>query len=106
MANQYCIFPIGRLENVEIYVAEVNTVVDFEVIEIMGDKDPYPIMLGIDWAYNNYALIDLKRDTMTFEADGIKVVQPLDQYVGPRYTKPTDNNMEGEDLDQLYVVTT
>jgi hypothetical protein len=106
MENQYCIFPIGRLENVEIDVAGVKIVVDFEVIEIMGDKDPYPVLLGIDWAYDNYAVIDLKKDTMTFEAEGIKVVQPLDPYVGPRYTEPTDNNMEGEDLDQLYTVTT
>jgi hypothetical protein len=103
MANQYCIFPIGRLENVEIDVAGVNIVVDFEVIKIMGDKDPYPALLGIDWAYDNYVVIDLKRDTMTFEVDRIKVVHPLDPYVGPRYTEPTENNMEGEDLDQLYV---
>jgi hypothetical protein len=99
MANQYCIFPIGRLENVEIDVAGVKTVAYFEVIEIMGYKDPYPTLLGIDWDYDNYAMIDLKTNTMTFEADGIKVVQPLDPYVGRRYTEPTDNNMEGEDLD-------
>jgi hypothetical protein len=43
---------------------------------------------------------------MTFEAEGIKVVQTLDPYVGPRYIKPTNNNMEGEDLDQLYTVMT
>ena len=106
MANQYCIFPIGRLENVEIDVAGVKTVAHFEVIEIMGDKDPYPTLLGIDWAFDNYAVIDLKKDTMTFEVDGIKVVQPLDPYVEPIYTKPTNNNMEGEDLDQLYTVMT
>jgi hypothetical protein len=41
---------------------------------------------------------------MTFEAEGIKVVQPLDPYVGLRYTEPTYNNMEGEDLDHLYTV--
>jgi hypothetical protein len=82
MANQYCIFPIGMLENVEIDVVGVNTLVDFEVIEFMGDKDPYPTLLGIDWDYDNYAVIDLKRDTITFEADKIKVVQPLDPYVG------------------------
>jgi len=91
---------------VEIDVAGLKTVVDFEVIEIMGDKDPYPSLLGIDWAYDNYFLIDLKRDTMTFEADIIKVVQLLDPYVGPRYMEKIDNNMEGEDLDQFYVVTT
>jgi hypothetical protein len=42
---------------------------------------------------------------MTFEVDGIKVVQPLDPYVGPRYTDPTYNNMEGEDLHHLYTIT-
>jgi hypothetical protein len=89
---------------VEIDVAGVNTVANFEVIEIMGDKDPYPALLGIDWGYENYALIDLKKDTMTFEVDGIKVVKPLDPYVGTRYTEPADNNMEGEYLDQLYTV--
>jgi len=52
----------------EIDVAGVKTVVDFEVIEIMGDKDPYPTLLGIDWAYDNYAVINLKKDTMNFEA--------------------------------------
>jgi len=86
MVNQYCISPIGRLENVKIDVAGENTVVDFEVIEVMGDKGPYPVLLVIYWAYDKYAVIDLKKDTMTFEVDGIKVVQPLDPYVCPRYT--------------------
>jgi hypothetical protein len=106
MANRYCIFLIGILKNVDIDVAGVKTVYDFEVIEIMGDKDPYLTLLGIDWAYDNYAVIDLKKYTVTFEVDGIKVVQPLDSYVGPIYTKPTDKNMEGEDLDQLYTIKT
>jgi hypothetical protein len=105
MENQYCIFPIGRLENVEIDVVGVNTVVDFEVFEIMGDKDPYPALLGIDWAYDNYVVINLKKDTVNFEVEGIKLVQPLDPYVGPRYIEPIDNNMEGEYLDQLYTIT-
>jgi hypothetical protein len=104
MANQYCIFPIGRLENVEIDVVGVKTVDYFEGIEIMGDKDPYPSLLSIDWDFENYAMIDLKKHTMMFEADGIKVVQPLDSYVGPRYTELMNKHMEGEDLDQLYTV--
>jgi len=82
----------------------VKTKNDFEFIEILDNYDPYPALLGIDWAYDNYAVIDLKKYTMTFEVDGIKVVQPLDTYVGPRYTDPTDINMEGEDLDQLYTI--
>jgi hypothetical protein len=90
---------------VEIYVAGVNTTIDFEVIEIMGDKDPHPYLLGIDWAYDNYAIIDIKRDTMTFEEDEIKVVKPLDPYLSPRYIEPMDHNMEIEALNQLYTIT-
>jgi hypothetical protein len=32
IAKQYCVLPIGRLENVEIDVEEVKTTADFEVI--------------------------------------------------------------------------
>ena len=38
MVNQYCIVPIGRLEEVEVDIAGVKTYTDFEVIDIMGDK--------------------------------------------------------------------
>ena len=67
MANQYYILPIGRLEGVEVDIAGVKTYIDFEVIDIMGDKDPYPALLGIDWAFENYAIIDLKKELMIFE---------------------------------------
>lgn len=41
---------------------------------IMGDKDPYPTFLGIDWAFENYNVIDLKHETMNFEVDGVRVL--------------------------------
>jgi hypothetical protein len=94
MANQYCIYPVGRLQNIEVDLAGIKTIADFEVIEIMGEKDPYPTLLGIDWAYENYIVIDLKKEIMTFEVDGMKVTQPLDPYQGPRYTDPAEENME------------
>jgi hypothetical protein len=31
----------------------VKTVANFKVIEIIGEKYPYPALLGIDWAYEN-----------------------------------------------------
>jgi hypothetical protein len=93
------------MENVEIEVMGVKTTIDFEVTKIMGYKDPYPSLLGIDWAYDNYVIIDLKRDTMKFEANGIKVVQPLDPCLGPRYTEPVEHNIDSEALDQLYTIT-
>ena len=83
MANQYCILPIGRLEGVEVDIAGVKTYIDFEVIDIMGDKDPYPALLGIDWAFENYAIIDLKKELMIFEDGEVRVTQPLDPYQRP-----------------------
>jgi hypothetical protein len=106
MANQYCIYPVGRLQNVEVDLDGVKTMVDFEVIEIMGEKDPYPTLLGIDWAYENFVVIDLKKEIMTFEADGMKVTQPLDPYQGPRYMDLVEGNMEEDALDHLYTLTT
>ena len=66
MANQYCIVPIGKLVEVEVDIVGVKTYTDFEVIDIMGDKDLYPALLGIDWAFENYAIIDLKKELMIF----------------------------------------
>jgi hypothetical protein len=60
----------------------------------MGDKDLYPTLLRIDWEYENYSIIYLKRDTMTFEEEGTKVAQLLDPYLGPRYIELVDHNME------------
>ena len=39
MENQYCIYPVGRLENVEVDLVGINIVADFEVIEIIAEKD-------------------------------------------------------------------
>lgn len=48
MENQYCILPIERLENLELDVAGVKMHTKFKVIDIMGDKEPYQILLGIN----------------------------------------------------------
>jgi hypothetical protein len=32
----------------------VRTFVDFEVIEIVDDSCPYPELLGIDWAFQQF----------------------------------------------------
>ena len=41
---------------------------------------------------------------MTFESNGMKVIQPLDPYQGPWYSDPTYENMEQDSLDQLYTM--
>jgi hypothetical protein len=71
----------------------------------MGEKDPYPTLLGIDWDYENFVVIDLKKEIMSFEEDGMKVTQPLDLYEGPRYTNLVEGNMEEDSIDYLYTLT-
>jgi hypothetical protein len=105
MENRYYIFPVGSLQNVEVDLVGVKTLDDFEFIEIMGENDPYPTLLGIDWAYENYAIIDLTKETMTFESDGMKVTQRLDPYQGPRYIELVDDTLETDVLDNLYHMT-
>jgi hypothetical protein len=56
----------------------VKTYVDFEVIVILDDTDPYVALSGIDWAYYNDAMLNLKQQHMLFEKDGCRVIQPLD----------------------------
>ena len=45
LANQQRIVPLGIFLSVQIDLAGVSTVVDFEVIEIIDDSDPYPALL-------------------------------------------------------------
>ena len=61
LANQQKIVPLGRLLSVPIYLDGVITLADFEFIEIIDDSNPYPALLGIEWAMENAAIINLKR---------------------------------------------
>jgi hypothetical protein len=55
------IYPRGRLEQVEVKIERVKMKVDFELIEIMDDSDPYPSLLGIDQAFENDVVLNLKK---------------------------------------------
>jgi hypothetical protein len=60
LANQHRVLPIGRLKGVTVDLDGVRTKADFEVIEIVDDTTPYPTLLGLDWAFDNQAIINLK----------------------------------------------
>jgi hypothetical protein len=48
MNNQQVVIPFGILEHVPVEIDGVRTFADFEVIEIVDDNYPYPVLLGID----------------------------------------------------------
>ena len=78
---------MGRLSNVPIEIDGVWSLVDFELIEIIDDSNPFPALLGIHWAFDNLAMINLKKKQMTFEGHNIRIITPLDPYMSPCYTE-------------------
>jgi len=106
MANQQAVKPFGRLEHVLVDIDGVITFAYFEVIEIVDDKCLYPMLLGIDWAFNNSTVVDLKKIRMNFERYGIRVIAPLDIDEGQWYIE----NIREEDctykLENIYKLTT
>jgi hypothetical protein len=86
--NQYKIYPIGRLEQVEVNIDGVKTKVDFEkVIEIMDDSYPYPTLLGIDGEFDNNVVLNLKQWHMSFETDTLRIIVSLDPNEGDIYNE-------------------
>jgi hypothetical protein len=78
---------------------------DFEVIEIVDDICPYPVLLRIDWASNNSTVVDLKKRCMTFERDGLRVISPLDSDEGQQYTEPIREEDHAYELENIYKLT-
>jgi hypothetical protein len=84
----------------------VRTFVDFKVIEIVDDNFPYPALLGIDWAFNNSTVVDLKKRRMKFERNGLRVIAYLDLDEGPLYTEPIREKDQAYELENIYKLTT
>ena len=69
-------------------IAGVKVRDDFEVIQIVEDADPYPVLLRLDWAIDMEGIINLKKRSMVFENNSTRVIVPLDLEEGEWYTEP------------------
>jgi hypothetical protein len=103
LANQHRVLPIGRFKGVTLDLDGVQTKADFEVIEIVDEKTPYPSFLVLDWPFDNEAIIKLNMWNMTFESGEYKFIVPLDSLEGERFVEPTYLYLEG--INQLYRTT-
>ena len=104
LANQQRILPLGRFPRVPVDIDGVSTIAYFEVIEIIDDSNPYPDLLGIEWAIDSDAVINLKKRQITFEGKGLRAILPLDPSQGERYMEPVRE--EDQDiLDHIYNIT-
>jgi hypothetical protein len=78
----------------------VFTMADFEVIEIVDGRTPYQKLLGLDWAFDNQDIINLKTRKMTFESSKYRVIAPLDPSEGERFVEAT--YLVLKEINQLY----
>ena len=96
---------ISRLIQVPVDIEGMHTFVDFEVINIVDDTNPYTALLGIDWVIDNQTIINFKKRILSFEDDEMRVVSPIDPLEGQRYVELVYNEGQGDYLDQIYNVT-
>jgi len=82
-----------------------STLENFEVIEIVDESNPYPTLLGIDWATDMNGVINLKKCKMVFENKSLHVVIPLDLAEGSSYTELVHDYESDDDLDRIYELT-
>ena len=52
---------MGRLQGISIDIDGASVLVNFEVIEIVDDRNPYLVLLWFDLAYEMDAIINLKK---------------------------------------------
>ena len=74
MVNQQKIIPMGQIYGVTVDIEGLSMMVEFEVIEVVDDSNPYPTLLGIDWEIYMNGVINLKKRTMLFERKSLRVV--------------------------------
>ena len=96
---------MGHLSNVPVDLDGVHSLANFEVIEIIDDSTSYLVLLGIDWAFENQAIINLKKKTMSFEGNGIRFIGLLDPTLGPRYIELVIAEEEDHNIDVVYKLT-
>jgi hypothetical protein len=105
MDYQQEISPFGRLEHVPMDIDRVRTLANFEVIEIVDDSCPYPVLLGIDWDFNNSTVVDLNKRRMMFGVYFLRVITPLYPNEGQRYTNPIREEDRACELENIYKLT-
>jgi len=82
----------------------VSMLADFEVIEIVDERNPYPTLLRIDWVTDINRVINPKKRKMSFEEKSLHVVVPLDPTEGSRYIEPVCDDASDDDLDYIYKI--
>lgn len=102
LANQQRVYPMERLSNVLVDMDGIQSLAYFDAIEIIDDRRPYPMLLGIEWVFDNLTVINLKKNQMTVEDHNIRIIAQLDPSMGPHYVEPIRAKEETREINNLY----
>lgn len=105
MENQQKIIHMWCLHGLTVDIEGARAVANFKVIEIVDDSNPYLVLLGIDWAFDMNAIINLNKWSMVFEKNEIWVIVPLDANEGSWYIEPNRDYYEDIDIEHIYKLT-
>ena len=61
----------------EVNLDGVKSITYYEEIETVDEIDSYLDFLGINWAFDNSAIMNLKNKKMSFELDAVRLVAPF-----------------------------
>jgi len=81
LSNQQKIIPFGRLESIWIDIEGVKSTTAFKGIEIVDNSIPYPALLGLEWAFENLSMVNLKKIQLVLEQGDLRVIAPLDRVI-------------------------
>jgi len=96
--------PFGRLESMWNDIEGIRSTTTFEVIEIVDDSIPYPTLFGLEWAFENLSMVNLKKRQLVLEKGDLRFIAPLDPKDGRRHVETIRGGMAAEGLDNLYKV--
>jgi hypothetical protein len=54
------VITICRLKNKKVDIDGICMATNFELMDMVDEPIPFPTLLGIDWAFDNHAIIYLK----------------------------------------------
>jgi hypothetical protein len=60
----------------------------------MNDYDPYPTFIGIEWSFENNAMLNFRKRKMSFETDTLCMIVPLYPNEGYKYNEPIDEDAQ------------
>ena len=71
------------MEDIDVNLVGVKIMLDF-VVKILHKEDPYSSLSGIEWSFENDAIINMKKGNMSFKSKGYVNYVAHGSLLGPK----------------------